>query len=78
MSRTKTLGAIALVFAFASVAAGADKPAKLRVLLLSGKNNHNWKQTTPALLKIFKTSEQRFCLRLLEKLNLKLNLAIWS
>ncbi|MBL7132489.1 MAG: ThuA domain-containing protein [Phycisphaerae bacterium] len=56
MCRMKTLGAAALAFAFVSAAAGADKPAKLRVLLLSGKNNHDWRKTTPALVKIFKDS----------------------
>ena len=64
MFRMKTLGAAALVFALVSAAAGEDKPAKLpklpklRVLLLSGKNNHNWKKTTPALVKIFTKSER--------------------
>ena len=56
MSRMKSLVAVALTFAFVSAAAGADKPAKLQVLLLSGKNNHDWRKTTPVLVKIFKDS----------------------
>ncbi len=28
----------------------------LRVLILSGRNNHNWKQTTPELLKLYQAS----------------------
>ncbi len=58
MSRIKTIVAVAMALGFVSVAVGADKPIKLRVLLLSGNNNHNWKKTTPALVKIFKESER--------------------
>ena len=29
--------------------AGADEVQKLRVLILSGANNHNWRETTPAI-----------------------------
>lgn len=58
MTRMRTIAAAALVFAFVSAADGADKPAKLRVLLLSGKNNHNWRKTTPALVKILTKSER--------------------
>ncbi|MEW5902238.1 MAG: ThuA domain-containing protein, partial [Acidobacteriota bacterium] len=29
---------------------------RLRVLILSGKNNHNWQETTPALKKIYESS----------------------
>jgi len=29
--------------------AAADEPPKLRVLVLSGANNHNWRETTPAI-----------------------------
>ncbi|MBU0618026.1 MAG: PmoA family protein [Planctomycetes bacterium] len=28
---------------------GADEPSRLRVLLLSGQNNHDWRQTTPII-----------------------------
>jgi len=31
-------------------------PGVLRVLIFSGKNNHNWKKTTPALKKIYEDS----------------------
>lgn len=37
-------------------AGAAERRNKLRVLLLSGKNNHNWKATTPALVKILEGS----------------------
>jgi type 1 glutamine amidotransferase len=37
----------------ASAAAGAPK---VRVLLLSGRNNHNWRTTTPALVKLYQAS----------------------
>ena len=33
-------------------AAAADAPAKARVLILSGQNNHDWRKTTPALRRI--------------------------
>ena len=39
---------VAVTAAAAITTAGAAEP-KLRVLLLSGANNHDWKQTTPAI-----------------------------
>ena len=57
MSGMKTMGAAAVAaLVFVSSAAGADRAAKLRVLLLSGKNNHDWRKTTPALVKILRQS----------------------
>ena len=56
-TRQRAYGAaVLMVLAAVATGAPADKPAKLRVLLLSGANNHNWKATTPALVKILKTS----------------------
>lgn len=40
----------------APASAPADAGGKIRVLLLSGANNHNWKATTPALKKIYEDS----------------------
>jgi len=40
----------------ASPATAAKKAAGLRVLIFSGLNNHDWRSTTPVLVKIFKES----------------------
>ncbi len=48
-------GIIALIWA-ASPHLRAEPPAKLRVLILSGQNNHDWKATTPALKRILEES----------------------
>src|ERR1019366_1113538 len=42
----------------ASPAEAARKPAGIRVLILSGLNNHDWRSTTPVLLKMFKSSDR--------------------
>lgn len=44
-----------LMFALLMTVAGvfADEPAKVRVLLIDGQNNHNWKATTPVMKKYF-------------------------
>lgn len=39
----------------AAAATGAETP-KLRVLLLTGRNNHNWKATTPVVKKLLEES----------------------
>lgn len=47
----------ALAFAFLTVGALAQPaPTPLRVLIFSGMNNHDWRQTTPALKKIYEDS----------------------
>lgn len=38
-----------------------EPPAKLKVLILSGANNHNWKATTPALKQILEDSGRFEC-----------------
>lgn len=49
-----TLGlAIVVVGMTAQRAFPAGEPAKLRVLLLSGLNNHDWRSTTPVITRIF-------------------------
>jgi uncharacterized protein len=58
---TRLTGILAtLTLGFAMAAAPAAEPAagggKLRVLILSGANNHDWKTTTPALKKIYQDS----------------------
>jgi len=46
-----------LLLAVAPLAGRAEeKPAPVRVLLLSGANNHDWKTTTPALKKALEES----------------------
>jgi type 1 glutamine amidotransferase len=48
-----------LVFAFLAPSARPQAPASqglVRVLLLSGQNNHDWKSTTPKLVEILKES----------------------
>jgi hypothetical protein len=40
-------------------AKGARKTAGIRVLILSGLNNHEWRATTPVLVEMFK-AEHRF------------------
>ncbi len=50
---------VAGVLAAAAAAADAgasEAPKKLRVLLLTGKNNHNWRRTTPVLVKLYEDS----------------------
>lgn len=51
--RILVLTCIAAVVALAGRAGAADAPAaKLRVLLIDGQNNHDWKSTTPVLKEI--------------------------
>jgi type 1 glutamine amidotransferase len=51
------LGAFSSVAAAADVAPAASQPtAKIKLLILSGANNHNWKATTPALKKMYEDS----------------------
>jgi len=51
----KALGVVGAVVLAAAVGAAAA-PGKLRVLLVSGQNNHDWRATTPALVKILEES----------------------
>jgi hypothetical protein len=49
-----TLGlAIVVAGMTAQRAFPAGEPAKLRVLILSGLNNHDWRSTTPVIKKLF-------------------------
>ena len=48
--------AASLAAAAVAPASAPAGPAKLRVLLLSGQNNHDWKTTTPALVKIYQAA----------------------
>lgn len=54
-----------VIFLFAgwlgSEAAGASPPKRLRVLILSGQNNHDWKSTTPLLKEILEASGRFAC-----------------
>ena len=45
------LSALAVLCAAAMSAGAADE--KIKVLIIDGQNNHNWKETTPVLKKIF-------------------------
>ena len=47
------LAVVAIVLLAVGGAVGAEP---LRVLILSGRSNHNWKQTTPELLKLYQDS----------------------
>ncbi|HEY7427069.1 MAG TPA: ThuA domain-containing protein [Gemmataceae bacterium] len=52
----KHLGTIAVFAAAALSALAADKPAeKIRVILIDGQNNHNWRVTTPLMKKELET-----------------------
>lgn len=56
-----SLAALALVLLAAPLAGAEDAPAdeasgKIRVLLLTGQNNHDWKATTPELEKLIEAS----------------------
>ncbi len=50
ITRRLTVSLAAILAVFAGFAGGAEK--KIRVLVLTGANNHDWKKTTPALRKI--------------------------
>lgn len=41
----------AAVLGLAAVTPAADPPAKLRVVIIDGQNNHNWRATTPVVKK---------------------------
>jgi type 1 glutamine amidotransferase len=41
---------------FAATASAEDPDAPIRVLILTGRNNHNWKTTTPMLKKVLEAS----------------------
>lgn len=41
---------------FGTDASAEDPDAPIRVLILTGRNNHNWKQTTPMLQKVLEES----------------------
>lgn len=68
----KHLGAIAF-FAAALPALAADKPSeKIRVILIDGQNNHNWRATTPLMKKELESSG-RFTVDVASNLNPKDN-----
>ena len=47
------LGLFILVMGMTATAFAAAEPAKLRVLIFSGLNNHDWRSTTPVIKKMF-------------------------
>ena len=51
LRRFAVFGCIAVLFAGRAAGAG-ETPPKLRVLIFSGQNNHDWRKTTPALKQI--------------------------
>ncbi len=51
--KRRLLLALAFTFALASISHAADK---LKILIIDGQNNHNWKVTTPVLQNIFDSS----------------------
>src|SRR6476646_4816848 len=50
------LFAALVAIAVPAAARAGDSPAKLKVLIIDGQNNHNWQQTTPVLKKILEDS----------------------
>jgi type 1 glutamine amidotransferase len=48
---------LAVTFAV-QAAPGAEKKDKIRVVIIDGQNNHNWRATTPILKKILEDSER--------------------
>jgi type 1 glutamine amidotransferase len=57
--------ATAAMLSSAAVLPGAEPQPPLRVLLLTGQNNHNWKETTPVLKRIL-TASRRFTVEVTE------------
>lgn len=51
MNYLKSLSLLFIVFSSVNVL-----PAKIRVLLIDGQNNHNWKATTPVMVDILESS----------------------
>lgn len=47
---------VIIVFASVKPIVAVDSANPIRVLLLSGMNNHDWQQTTPVLKKIYEDS----------------------
>ena len=64
MKNRLTLGVALMLlasFVFVSFAAKKDNEKEssvVRVLIIDGQNNHNWKETTPVLEKIFGSNER--------------------
>ena len=64
MKHRLTLGVALMLLAscvFVSFAAKKDNAKEssvVRVLIIDGQNNHNWKETTPVLEKIFGSNER--------------------
>ena len=52
MTRYKTWPAMSALFALLLIAAAGTAAEPLRVLILSGANNHDWKSTTPVLRQV--------------------------
>ena len=46
------------VFAITHKDSSSPKEDLIKVLILSGKNNHEWQKTTPMLVRIFKESKR--------------------
>ena len=57
---------IVLLLAAAACALAADPPGKIKTLILSGANNHDWRATTPRLREILDRSG-RFDVRVTEE-----------
>jgi hypothetical protein len=51
-----------VLFVFANLAQGVEPPEAIRVLILTGRNNHNWKETTPKLESLLE-STGKFCVK---------------
>jgi len=54
---TKAILLVTLALLLVANPAGAENPAPaIRVLILTGRNNHNWKETTPKLQKLLEAT----------------------
>lgn len=60
MTRTRTWAVLAGALALAAGAPGAaeSKKEKIRVVIIDGHNNHEWRQTTPFMKKALEDSER--------------------
>lgn len=65
LARRTSLTALVAVLSHTLALSGADAPP-VRVLILTGRNNHNWRETTPVLTSILKDS-RRFAVTVTEK-----------
>ena len=57
----KHLTGALLAIALAIPALAADDAKKIRVVIIDGQNNHNWRATTPLLKKVLRRGPVNHC-----------------